>query len=59
MELGALCRILDAIYLWGTFSAQPAAISTPIFLVTTGVVMAQGLKLFELAPDPPSDQGHR
>src|SRR6478752_4980302 len=34
------------------FSARAAAISTPIFFVATGVVMAQGLKLFSLEPDP-------
>jgi NhaP-type Na+/H+ or K+/H+ antiporter len=49
--LGALCLILAAIFVWGTFSARAAAISTPIFFVATGVFMAQGLKLFELELD--------
>lgn len=52
MELGALCLILAAIFVWGIFSARAAAISTPIFFVATGVVMAQGLKLFSLESDP-------
>ena len=52
MELGALCLILTAIFVWGMFSARAAAISTPIFFVATGVVMAQGLKLLQLESDP-------
>ena len=53
MELGALCLILAAIFVWGTFSARAAAaISTPIFFVATGVTMAQGLDLTGLQSDP-------
>ena len=52
MGLGALCLILAAIFVWGTFSARAAAISTPIFFVAIGVVMAQSLKLLGLEPDP-------
>ncbi len=52
MDLGALVLILGAIVVWGMFSARAAAISTPIFFVATGVVMAQGLKLLDTAPDP-------
>jgi len=52
VELGALCLILAAIFVWGMFSARAAAISTPIFFVATGVVMAQGLKLLQLDSDP-------
>ena len=51
MKLSALCLILAAIVVWGMFSARAAAISTPIFFVATGVVMAQGLKLLSLEPD--------
>jgi NhaP-type Na+/H+ or K+/H+ antiporter len=43
---------LAAVFVWGTFSAKAAAISTPIFFVAIGIVMAQGLKLFQLEPDP-------
>ena len=52
MELGALCLILAAIFVWGTFSARAAAISTPIFFVATGVVMSQGLEPLQLELDP-------
>ena len=47
-----MCLILAAIFVWGIFSARAAAISTPIFFVVIGVVMAQGLKLFSLESDP-------
>ena len=52
MGLGALCLILAAIFVWGTFSARATAISTPIFFVATGVVMSQGLKPLQLELDP-------
>jgi sodium/hydrogen antiporter len=52
VELGALCLILAAVFVWGTFSAKAAAISTPIFFVAIGIVMAQGLKLLQLESDP-------
>ncbi len=52
MELGALCLILAAIFVWGTFSARAAAISTPIFFVATGVIMTQVLNLTGLESDP-------
>ena len=44
MDLGALCLILAAIFVWGAFSARAVAISTPIFFVATGVIMTQGLR---------------
>jgi NhaP-type Na+/H+ or K+/H+ antiporter len=50
VELSALCLILAAIVVWGMFSARAAAISTPIFFVTAGVVMAQ-LNLLSLESD--------
>ena len=52
MGLGALCLILAAIFVWGTFSGRAAAISTPIFFVATGVIMAQGELLLGHEPDP-------
>ena len=52
MGLGALGLILAAIFVWGTFSARAAAISTPIFFVAIGVVMAQSQKLLGLELDP-------
>ena len=52
MELGSLSLLLAAIFVWGTFSARATAISTPIFFVATGVVMAQGLRPLQLELDP-------
>jgi hypothetical protein len=52
MEIGALCLILAAILVWGTFSARAAVISTPIFFVATGVIMTQALNLTGLESDP-------
>jgi sodium/hydrogen antiporter len=52
VELGALCLILAVIFVWGTFSARAAAISTPIFFVATGVIMTQVLDLTGLESDP-------
>jgi hypothetical protein len=42
VELGALCLILAAVFVWGTFSAKAAAISTPIFFVAIGIVRPSG-----------------
>ena len=52
LELGSLSLLLAAIFVWGTFSARATAISTPIFFVATGVVMAQGLRPLQLELDP-------
>jgi NhaP-type Na+/H+ or K+/H+ antiporter len=52
VSLSALCLVLVAVFVWSVFSARAAAISTPIFFVTTGVLMAQGLQLAELGWDP-------
>ena len=51
MEIGGLL-ILAAIFVWGTFSARAAAISTPIFFVAIGLVLAQALKLSQFELDP-------
>jgi sodium/hydrogen antiporter len=51
VELAALSLILAAIFVWGVFSARAVAISTPIFFVTVGVVVALGLEL-GLESDP-------
>jgi sodium/hydrogen antiporter len=52
VELGALGLILAAIFVWGTFSARAAAISTPIFFVAVGVIMTQVLNLTGLESNP-------
>ena len=52
--MAALSLILAAIFAWGIISARAAAISTPIFFVAIGLILAEGLKLVDLAPDPGS-----
>jgi sodium/hydrogen antiporter len=52
VELGALCLILAAIVLWAGIAARAAVISTPIFFVTVGVLLAQVLQLLDVASDP-------
>jgi sodium/hydrogen antiporter len=54
MDIVALSLILAAIFAWGVISARAAAISTPIFFVAMGLILAEGLRLVELAPDPHS-----
>jgi NhaP-type Na+/H+ or K+/H+ antiporter len=54
MDIVAIALVLAAIFAWGIISARAAAISTPIFFVAVGVVMAGGLKLVHLEPDPHS-----
>jgi len=51
MELGALCLTLVAIVLWAGISTRAAVISTPIFFVAVGLVLAEGLHLFDLETD--------
>lgn len=52
MDIAALSLILVAIFAWAIISARAAAISTPIFFVAIGLIMAEGLKLVNLEPDP-------
>jgi sodium/hydrogen antiporter len=54
MDIAALSLILAAIFAWGVISARAAVISTPIFFVAMGLILAEGLRLVELAPDPHS-----
>jgi hypothetical protein len=54
MDIAALALVLAAIFAWGIISAKAAAISTPIFFVAIGLIMAGGLKLVHLSPDPHS-----
>jgi sodium/hydrogen antiporter len=51
MELGAVCLILAAIVLWAAVTTRAAAISTPIFFVAVGLVLAEGLHLLDLDAD--------
>ena len=52
MDIAALSLILAAIFAWGIVSARAALISTPIFFVAVGLLLAEGLRLINLAPDP-------
>lgn len=54
VNVAAVSLVLVAIFLWGVISARVAAISTPIFFVATGVVLAEGLRLVHAQPDPHS-----
>jgi NhaP-type Na+/H+ or K+/H+ antiporter len=45
VELGAVSLILAAIVLWAAISTRAAVISTPIFFVAVGVLLAGGLDL--------------
>ena len=51
MELGALCLTLVAIVLWAGISTRVAVISTPIFFVAVGLVLTEGLHLFNVETD--------
>jgi sodium/hydrogen antiporter len=52
MDIAALSLVLAAIFAWGIISARAALISTPIFFVAIGLLMAEGLRLIDLEPDP-------
>jgi NhaP-type Na+/H+ or K+/H+ antiporter len=52
VDVAALSLIFAAIFAWGIISARAAAISTPIFFVAVGLIMAEGLQLVHLEPDP-------
>jgi NhaP-type Na+/H+ or K+/H+ antiporter len=52
MDVGALSLVLAAIFVWGVISARATAISTPIFFVAIGLLLAEGLKLVHLGADP-------
>src|SRR4029453_43007 len=51
MELAALCLTLMAIVLWAGISTRAAGISTPIFFVAVGLVLAEGFHLFDVETD--------
>jgi NhaP-type Na+/H+ or K+/H+ antiporter len=54
MDIAALSLVLAAIFAWGIISARAAVISTPIFFVAIGLILAEGLRLTDLQPDPHS-----
>jgi sodium/hydrogen antiporter len=52
MDIAALSLVVAAIFVWGIISARAAVISTPIFFVVVGLILAEGLRLVDLQPDP-------
>ena len=52
MDIAALLLVVAAIFAWGVISARAAVISTPIFFVAIGLLIAEGLRLIDLQPDP-------
>ncbi len=52
MELPALALILAAVFAWALISARATAITAPIFFVVVGIVLAEGVRLLHVAPDP-------
>jgi hypothetical protein len=43
MDIAALSLILAPIFAWGVISARATVISTPIFFVAIGLLMAEAL----------------
>ena len=52
MQLPALALILAAVFVWAVMSGRARVISAPIFFVAIGLLLAEGVKLLHLAPDP-------
>jgi hypothetical protein len=52
MDIAALSLVVAAIFVWGIISTRQAVISTPIFFVAVGLILAEGLRLVDLQPDP-------
>jgi NhaP-type Na+/H+ or K+/H+ antiporter len=52
MQLPALGLILAAVFAWAVVSGRARVISAPIFFVAVGLLLAEGVKLLHLAPDP-------
>jgi NhaP-type Na+/H+ or K+/H+ antiporter len=52
VEPAALCAILASIVVWAAISSRMAVITTPMFFVAIGVLLAQGLHLLDLELDP-------
>ena len=52
MYLPALALILGAVFVWALVSNRARSISAPIYFVAVGLVLAEGVKLLQIAPDP-------
>ncbi len=52
MYLPALALILAAVFVWALVSNRARSISAPIYFVAVGLLLAEGVKLLRIAPDP-------
>ena len=52
MDLPALALVLGAVFVWALISSRARAISAPIYFVVMGLLLAEGVDLLNLAPDP-------
>ena len=52
MNLSAVALTLGAVFCWALVSARARAISAPIFFVAVGLVLAEGVRLLHVSPDP-------
>ena len=52
MYLPALALILGAVFVWALVSSRARSISAPIYFVVVGLLLAEGVELLHLAPDP-------
>jgi NhaP-type Na+/H+ or K+/H+ antiporter len=52
MYLPALALILGAVFVWALFSSRARSISAPIYFVVVGLLLAEGVDLLQMAPDP-------
>src|SRR5690349_17780183 len=52
MDLPALASILAAVFVWALVSDRLRIVSAPIYFVVVGLLLAEGLRLLDQAPDP-------
>jgi NhaP-type Na+/H+ or K+/H+ antiporter len=52
MYLPALALVLGAVFVWALVSNRARSISAPIYFVVVGLLLAEGVELLHLAPDP-------
>ena len=52
MYLPALALVLVAVFVWALVSNRARSLSAPIYFVMVGLLLAEGVELLQLAPDP-------
>jgi NhaP-type Na+/H+ or K+/H+ antiporter len=52
MNLSAIALILGAVFLWALVSARARIVTAPIFFTAVGLLLAEGVRLLHVAPDP-------